>query len=1784
MRLKLFYIFAVFCLAWTTGLQAQQVYTAMLSGQQEVGPVISPAKGMVTATLTDNKLVVEGSFDGLMGEFDEEVAGGAHIHDAIAGQNGGIALGLTTALSFDLKSGSFEPSTNTFELTAEQLVALRNRGFYVNIHSTSFPGGELRGQLLPQGDFQMQSLLTGHQEVPAVFSTGYGVVMMDISGNNLTVSGSFSGLTTPFDPNVAGGAHIHIGSVGRNGDVAVLLNATVDPDGSSGVFEAGNNTFELDSETLQAIINREAYVNIHTTGFPGGEIRGQITSMATSIWKAGLSGVNQNPFVDSRGHGSLMIEYNAFDNSIVAFGTFNNMESGIAEEIAGGAHIHIGYAGQNGPVVYALESILENEGTSGVFSAAANEFLLGAEELPSFLQRATYVNVHSDDNNPGELRGQILPLAQYHFNAYLGGSQEVPSVVSSGNGAVKVEWTNGQVAVTGSFTDLINDFDSEVAGGAHIHFGLPGQNGDIALVLGATVDEDKRSGVFTSMLNTFEIDAPMEDAFMNRASYVNIHTNGFPGGEVRGQVLHEAHGYYQSSLTGSQEVPAVLTSGRGSVMMERVGNELRAIGTFSGLQGEYDSNIAGGAHIHRAFAGTNGDIVVGLTPIVAMDGLSGIFSPQDIIEINDEIYEQLTNRELYVNIHTTEVASGEIRGQITGQQVALFRAFLAGSNEVHAVESGASGSVLVELSNGNILTASGSFNGLESQLAVDIAGGAHIHTGLAGANGPVSVVLAVDSEDGLNGVFSGVANRLSIEPEVKNALVSRRSYVNVHSEENQAGEIRGQLNGDANYVFSAVLSGTQEVPSVTSPGNGAIKVEWNGSQIIVSGSATLLWDDIATEIAGGAHIHIGLPGENGDVAIVLNIADGAEDLEFLPENNTFTLDSEQQALLEGRNMYVNLHTLLYPSGEIRGQLMREALAYYQTNLYGGHEVPAVLTTGNGAIQMEWDGQQLISIGRFSDLMGDFDVDIAGGAHIHTALPGRNGDILVGINATLDDDLKGGTFLAEDNVIETNEEIVELIRNRALYVNIHTTEVPSGEIRGQIFGQTTALLRAYLAGANEVPSVMSNGSGVVHAEYRPDYTIKYYGTFEGLTGKVDTEIAGGAHIHLNLPGRNGDILFPLTFDLSDDGTSGEFNTQVADLEDLNLVSLSLLRFTYVNIHTTEFAPGEIRGQLMGESQYEFTGTLSSLQEVNPVLSIGNGVVKGEWSGDRISITGSVQNLFADIDTTVAGGAHLHTGLPGRNGGIVGNLTPDLTFNEGATNAVFIALDNIVSLDEEAIADLMDRKIYANIHSELYPGGEVRAQMMGEAATYMMANLGGSHEAPEVNTPAAGTVLFEKNDSQVRAVGSFNNLMSPFNVDVAGGAHIHIGLAGSNGDVSQFLTTNVGDGGSSGAFDFADNEIELADSLLASREYYVNVHSTDHPGGEVRGQVLPILFGAFTANLSGSNEVPFIESNASGQLLAEFNGATMRVSGTFADLSAPVDTDIAGGAHLHLGGPGENGEVTVVLNPDLRTGDTAGSFKVSDNTFELDIDQLTELYFGGLYANIHTTEFASGELRGQVLPVINFYPQPDAVILTPEDGAELTLEGLPDTEVVVSWEEATDRDELVYLWELSTDEDFETTVLKLNVGSSTMLTFSFEDLDALLETNMVPEGGTITLYHRAIATDGSLQTPGQTAVLTLTRGIFTSTAELDVAGNTLRVLPNVVSTGTEARIEIETDMQQVGQVNILDINGKVVYSQNVQATNGITSLPLNANKLQPGMFFLQWVQSDGNSKLVKFMVSQ
>ena len=125
-----------------------------------------------------------------------------------------------------------------------------------------------------------------------------------------------------------------------------------------------------------------------------------------------------------------------------------------------------------------------------------------------------------------------------------------------------------------------------------------------------------------------------------------------------------------------------------------------------------------------------------------------------------------------------------------------------------------------------------------------------------------------------------------------------------------------------------------------------------------------------------------------------------------------------------------------------------------------------------------------------------------------------------------------------------------------------------------------------------------------------------------------------------------------------------------------------------------------------------------------------------------------------------------------------------------------------------------------------------------------HLSGASEVPPVATEAQGEVIFQLNSEETEL--SFK--LNVANIENVRAAHIHFAAEGVNGPVVVPLFTGPTIAGrfqgtlSEGVITSAELAGPLAGGVLGdliaimeSGEAYVNVHTDQNPGGEIRGQV-------------------------------------------------------------------------------------------------------------------------------------------------------------------------------------------------------------------------------------------------------------------------------------------------------------------------------------------------------------
>jgi hypothetical protein len=403
----------------------------------------------------------------------------------------------------------------TLTPTITQVAALLAGDYYVNVHTTAYPSGEIRGQLAAVTPrLNSHALLTGDNELPEPVDTdavGLGTFSLSADLSTLDyrlVVDEITGITA---------AHLHAGWPEGTGPVVHTLY-----DGS-GDFDPDNPVSGLLPFDAQHVLDYWTgyyYANVHTTDNPAGEIRGQLEG--PTLFEAYLAGRYEVPPVNTAASGHAVLALSE-DASTLYYRVRVEDISGVTA-----AHIHAGGEGENGPVVYPLFTggpppFNANNPVSG--SISVNE-----DDILAIIADDYYVNVHTTANPGGEIRGQITGYEEFDFfEAFLDGDQEVPPVATDATGFGFFNFDNGNSTVY--YNVSVEDIDNVTA--AHIHVGPVGQNGPVVFPLytgGGVFDPDHSvsGGVVMSAQNLVD----MFTGFF----YVNVHTTAYPAGEIRGQI------------------------------------------------------------------------------------------------------------------------------------------------------------------------------------------------------------------------------------------------------------------------------------------------------------------------------------------------------------------------------------------------------------------------------------------------------------------------------------------------------------------------------------------------------------------------------------------------------------------------------------------------------------------------------------------------------------------------------------------------------------------------------------------------------------------------------------------------------------------------------------------------------------------------------------------------------------------------------------------------------------------------------------------------------------------------------------------------------------------------------------------------------------------------------------------------------------------------------------------------------------------------------------------------
>lgn len=353
----------------------------------------------------------------------------------------------------------------------------------------------------------------------------------------------------------------------------------------------------------------------------------------------------------------------------------------------------------------------------------------------------------------------------------------------------------------------------------------------------------------------------------------------------------------------------------------------------------------------------------------------------------------------------------------------------------------------------------------------------------------------------------------------------------------------------------------------------------------------------------------------------------------------------------------------------------------------------------------------------------------------------------------------------------------------------------------------------LSSANSVPAVTATatGSGTLTLN-RDTGALTGSVTVSGLTGAITA-----AHIHEGIAGLTGGIIVTLEVDGTD---PNQVNVPASTVLSETQVTAMRSSSYYINVHTAANAPGETRGQIVGENEQVIRVELNGLNEVPPVTTTNSGIAYVTVNSSTGVIRGNIRN--AGLDDATA--AHIHTGFAGTNGGVV------VTMQQDAGDTGLWHVPDATTLGASDLANLLAGGTYFNVHTPANAPGEVRGQLAPANITVTRNGLDGSQEVPPVTTAASG-IGYTTVDT-----GS-GDIVANVQTSGTGGltitaAHVHEGVVGTNGGIAVGLTEGpTGFWSATGTL--------TSDQLTAfnASGLYFNVHSDANASGEIRGQITP-----------------------------------------------------------------------------------------------------------------------------------------------------------------------------------------------------------------------------------------------------------------------------------------------------------------------------------------------------------
>lgn len=449
---------------------------------------------------------------------------------------------------------------------------------------------------------------------------------------------------------------------------------------------------------------------------------------------------------------------------------------------------------------------------------------------------------------------------------------------------------------------------------------------------------------------------------------------------------------------------------------------------------------------------------------------------------------------------------------------------------------------------------------------------------------------------------------------------------------------------------------------------------------------------------------------------------------------------------------------------------------------------------------------------------------------------------------------------------------------------------------------------------------------------------------------------------------------------------------------------------------------------------FRALLSPANEVPPVTGLeasGAGTVIAHVirdSAGRVT-SGSVDFIatFAFPGAVTITGMHIHRGTATESGPVTvsSGITAAAPVSESSGRGTITRQAQVAPADTAGLETLQGMledpsRFYLNLHTPENPGGAIRGQLQATEMVVLMALLSPANEVPPIaglNASGVGSVIALRTRDTTGATTSGQVL---FLVDYAfpeqvtfTGMHIHSGPAGVNGPVT--INSGIGAGGQNtpsepGGVGMLSRLAEVPMDSQAAVDtlnglftnpgnFYLNLHTTVHPGGAIRSQLRNTDTIRFQVTMLPANEVPPV-TGLDAQAVSEFRVHTLRGADGAVQAAAaifdvnhrfPGRTEFTG-LHIHDGTATENGPVTINSGlsgnaPVVSESGAGNIYRVVNVTGGPALATVQSLVQNpeNHYINLHTTVNPGGAVRAQLAAASTAAPAVTGVVCAIGDPA-------------------------------------------------------------------------------------------------------------------------------------------------------------------------------------------------------